>query len=173
MAPVAVSVSPPFDDQHTLYSGSVFPAAALEGCETALCLFSAAYLGRQDAYWVARAGLDATCVDIDGAKLDEMKPLYPSGWGWAQADVFEWAEMNRDNLFAHWDVVTLDPFTGLFERCANELPLWCSLANKSVVLGHGNYRLTRPAAPDGWTMTDIIKRSDFKGGVYWLVFQRD
>ena len=42
-----------------------------------------------------------------------------------------------------------------------------------VVLGHGNYRLREPEAPDEWSLVQRIKRSDFKGGCYWLVFARD
>lgn len=168
MVPVAHHT---FDDQHALYSGSVFPSFALEGCETALCLFSAAWLGKQDAYWVAKAGLVGTCVDLDGGRLAEMDDIYPDDWLFVHADVFEFAA-NWDG-FHHWDVVTLDPFTNLFERCADMLPTWCGLARKTVILGHGNYRLTEPTAPEGWALTRRIKRSDFKGGVYWLVYQRE
>lgn len=153
-----------FDDIEDLHSGSVYPR--LEGFQTALCLFCAEWHGRQDAYWIAKQGMTGTCVDLNAKHLREMQEVYPSGWEFIKADVYEW-ETDRT-----WDVVTLDPWTGQFERCADLLPRWCSLANHVVVLGHGNYRLTEPQAPDGWRQDVKIKRSDYKGGINWLVFRR-
>lgn len=158
-----------FTDIEDLYCGSVYPSFHREdGYETALCLFSAMWHGRQDVYWLAKAGITGTCVDLDGERLEQMREVYPDGWQFVEADVYEYAvEADRT-----WDVVTLDPWTGQFERCAWMLPLWCQLANRAVVLGHGNYRLPEPQAPDGWELADRIKRSDFKGGIYWYRFEK-
>lgn len=159
-----------FADLEDLYSGSVFPRREFfAGCETALCLFTAEWLGRQDVYWIAKQGIVGTCVDLNGDKLRQMQELYPDGWEFIEADVYEYAASAHNT----WDVVTLDPWTGQFARCADLLPLWTTLARKVVVLGHGNYRLERPEAPEGWSMVEVIRRGDFKGGVYWLVFTRD
>lgn len=148
------------------YCGTVYPTDLLDGCETALCLFSAAWHGRQDVYWLAKAGLVGTCVDLDGEKLAEMQAVYPDGWEFVEADVYDYVhDQPRE-----WDVVTLDPWTGQFERCADMIDVWCSLATKVVILGHGNYRLREPEAPEGWKLERKIRRSDFKGGINWLVF---
>lgn len=166
MAAVATAPSS-FEEIEDLYCGSVYPGPRFfEGCETALCLFSAMWHGRQDVYWLAKAGLTGTCVDLDGARLSEMAAVYPAGWEFVQEDVFEFAGATE----REWDVVTLDPWTGQFERCADLLPVWAGLARRVVVLGHGNYRLRVPEAPEGWRLVDRFKRSDFKGGIYWLVF---
>ena len=69
-----------------------------------------------------------------------------------------------------WDVVTLDPFTSLVDRCAEDIGLWCALARRVVVLG--TLTDTEIDEPDGWTVTDIRKRSDHHGGVYWTVLER-
>jgi len=168
----AVSAAPTVlrDIEH-LYCGSVFPGPQyFEGCETALCLFSAAWHGRQDAYWIAKYGMRGWCVDLDRGRLDEMKAVYPEGWGFFPGDAFEYVKAVQPGFF---DVITLDPFTNLFEKCADMLPTWCELANRVVVLGHGNYRLTEPPAPEGWSQVAKVKRSDFKGGIYWLAYARD
>ena len=160
------------DIEH-LYCGSVFPGPQFfEGCETALCLFSAAWHGRQDAYWIAKYGMRATCVDLDRGRLDEMREVYPRDWAFNREDVFVWTQRHQE-VGSRWDVITLDPFTNLFERCADMLPTWCELANRVVVLGHGNYRLKEPPAPEGWSQVSRVRRSDFKGGIYWLTYARD
>jgi hypothetical protein len=37
-------------------------------------------------------------------------------------------------------------------------------------LGTGSELEVRP--PPGWVLTDVRRRSDFKGGVYWAVVER-
>ena len=167
----AVAVAPAsFPEIENLYCGSVYPGPQyFKGCKTALCLFSAMWHGQQDVYWLAKAGLTGTCVDLNGGKLTEMEAVYPAGWEFVNADVFDYV----DGQQRRWDVATLDPWTGDFERCASMLPVWTALARKVVVLGHGNYRLREPEAPDGWHLADRFKRSDFKGGIWWLVFAHD
>jgi hypothetical protein len=170
---MAAVAAPEFVAIENLYCGSVFPNQdTFAECETALCLFSAEWHGMQDVYWLARQGIATHCVDLNGTKLQQMADVYPNEFSFTVCDVFEFADYALDDGQS-WDVVTLDPWTGLFERCANMLWVWTSLARKVVVLGHGNYRLPEPEAPDGWRLEQKIKRSDFKGGVYWLVFAHD
>lgn len=162
-----------FEDIEDLYCGSVYPGPQFfEGCSTALCLFCAEWYGMQDAYWIAKAGLTGTCVDLNADKLARMREVYPEGWEFETADAYEFAEKALEDG-RQWDALTLDPWTGQFQRCADLLTTWTTLARRVVVLGHGNYRLHRPEAPEGWSMVEAIKRSDFKGGIYWLVFARD
>ena len=163
-----------FEGIENLYCGSVYPNLNLFApkAETALCLFSAQWLGMQDAYWVAKAGLEGTCVDLQEDKLGQMRELYPEGWEFVTADVYDFAEESLAEG-RQWDVVTLDPWTGQFDKCANLIRTWTALARQMVILGHGNYRLSAPEAPEGWTLVETIRRSDFKGGIHWLVFTRD
>ena len=161
------------EDIENLYCGSVYPGPQFfEGCETALCLFSAEWLGKQDVYWLAKAGLQGTCIDLNGDKLRQMEEIYPRGWKFVEADAYEFAQESLERGL-RWDVLNLDPWTGQFDQCAKLIDTWTTLARKVVVLGHGNYRLTPPEAPEGWTLAQTIKRSDFKGHVDWLVFTRE
>lgn len=147
-------------------AGAKFPHEALVGSETALLCFCAAFLGRQDAFWVADAGLKGTCVDVDQEKLDAMWAVYPEGWEFVCADAFEFApETDRQ-----WDVVTLDPYTQDFTRTADNLPVWCRLARHKVLLGTGIGTVVTP--PPGWRMSEHMRRSDYDGGVYWTVLER-
>lgn len=147
-----------------LQAGAAYPGFVLEGCDNALILFAAGFLGKQDAYWVAEAGLRARCVDLDVEKLGEMRGLYPADWSWRCADVWEYADARQ------YDVVSLDPWTQDFQRCADMLPKWCGLAKRAVVLGTG--ATTEVLAPTGWRISDVRKRSDYDGGVYWTVLER-
>ena len=161
-----------FEDIENLYCGSVYPNLEEYAGGTALCLFCAEWLGMQDAYWVAKAGLKGTCVDLQDGKLLSMALRYPDGWEFTYDDVYDFAP-RAVSEGRQWDVVTLDPWTGQFQQCADLMGTWTALARKVVILGHGNYRLTPPEAPEGWTLSQTIKRSDYKGGIYWLVFTRD
>lgn len=147
-------------------SADVYPRTYLDGCETALVVFAAAFMGAQDAIWIHDAGLDATCIDHDARLLDLMRGLYPSGWEFLEVDAYEWLETAEGG----WDVVSVDSPTGHFERCAEWLPIFCRLARRLVVIGIGTD--THVEAPDGWEIVECIKRSDYEGGVYWSVLCR-
>ena len=142
------------------------PVGVLRDCRDALVLFAQAWYGMQDAYYVAAAGLDATCVDIRDHNFEAMRRLYPPSWEFVRADVFEFIE----DCERTWDVVTVDCPSGSFQRCADLLPELCSLAIRAVVLGSGTE--TRVAVPGGWTQTSRALRSSFNGGVYWTVLER-
>lgn len=161
-----------FEDIEDLYCGSVYPGKTLATSKTALCLFTAAWLGRQDVYWLAKQGLTGTCVDEAGERLERMRELYPEGWEFVTGDAYEYAQAALEEG-RQWDVVNLDPWTTQFSRCAELLDTWTTLARKVVIMGFGNYRAVRPEGPEGWTRTHDIMRSDFRGGVWWLVFQKD
>ena len=150
-------------------SGKAYPRQALRGHRRALILFAAGFLGRQDAFWVADAGMDATCVDVDEGKLRLMETLYPPSWAFVESDAFLFAESERA-LARTWDVVSLDPPTNLFDDCAQELPTWCGLAEHVVILGVG--KTTQWTVPDGWYTADVRERSMFRGGVYWAVIRK-
>ncbi len=147
---------------------ALYPSDALDGLTSAFMGFCAAFLGRQDCVPVADAGLDAVCVDIDEPRLDEMRPLYPVGWQFVHADVFNYAEM-RYAQGARWDVVSLDPPTNLFQEVADEAELWTNLARRAVILGTGNWTVLEE--PAGWEVTGIIRRSHFRGGAYWTILK--
>ena len=147
-----------------------YPRQLLRKGDTALILFAAGFHGRQDAWHCADRGLAGTCVDTDGALLAEMEAVYPEGWEWHEADVFSFA--------AHaaleermWDVVSLDPFTNLMDRCAEDLPMWCLLARRAVILGSGRFTVVDAHVPAGWRISDQRFRSDFHGGVCWRVLE--
>lgn len=153
------------DDIRDLHSGASYPGHLIRGRVDALVLFAAAWLGRQDAYWIYDAGLKATCVDRDQEKLDEMKALYPDTWEFVNGDVYDFAE----NTWDTWDVVSLDCPSDQFQKCADKLQLWCDLAHEAVILGTGVGTYYR--VPDGWKVSDVRKRSTYLGGVYWTCLE--
>jgi hypothetical protein len=142
-----------------------YPRALLHYGDTAAVLFAGAFYGKQDAYWLARAGARAVCVDTDGEKLEAMKAIYPAGWQFVVADVFDWVRITR----RRFDVVSLDPYTSDMDRCAELLPSWCRLARRLVIIGMKHD--TDLDAPDGWSIEGIRHRSSYCGGVYWGVLR--
>lgn len=142
-----------------------YPVDVLVGCETALIVFAAAFGGLNDAAWIADAGLTATCVDNDPEKLDRMWLEYPDAWEFVCMDAYEFASVDRQ-----WDIVSLDPFTNDFNRCADNIEAWCRLAKRTVVIGTGRDTILEP--PTGWKVTRSLFRTSYEGGVYWKVLER-
>jgi hypothetical protein len=143
-----------------------YPTRILEGAETGLVLFAAAFLGHNDAIHFAEAGMKATCVDVDESRLREMHALYPENWAFRLMDAWEYAETYP--VREAYDVVSCDTWTGdLMRRSLDSLELWCSLARKAVTV-----TLTTGAPytlPEGWVDTELYERAH---GVYWLVLER-
>lgn len=150
-------------------AGVTYPTQTLIGHKDALCMFCAAWHGRNDAYWLADAGLITTCVDLDATKLEQMAAIYPDGWTFSEWDAFAFAEVSAERGH-QWDVVSLDPFTNLIPQCVDMVPLWCQLARHVVILG--TLHDTPVWAPWGWRATEQRHRSDNYGGVYWTVLER-
>jgi hypothetical protein len=141
----------------------LYPTEILERCDSALILFAAAFLGEQDAAWIEEAGLLATCVDNDAARLAEMETLYPESWRFVVADVYEYA---NSEVFIR-DLVSVDCPSDQFDRAAQHLNLFCTLARVAVVLGTAPGQ--RVTAPDGWRRTRTVRRSPIAN---WTVLER-
>lgn len=145
-----------------------YPEWALQGCETALIVFAAEFGGMNDAAWIRDAGLRATCVDVNAEKLIDMEQWYPADWEFVVADAYnfhpeDWPHEGR------WDVVSLDPFTNHFQKCADNIAEWCAMARRAVIIGTGTDTVIK--SPAGWQQTDCVKRTDYQGGVYWTVLE--
>lgn len=143
-----------------------YPTDVLVGSHTALLLFSAGFLGFNDGSFIRDAGLVATCVDNNAVRLEEMRRGYPPTWEFVCADVYEWAPGER----RQWDVVSVDPWTNEFTRCADLVDVWCRLAKHAVILGTGVDTVLTP--PDGWRATRNVWRSNHADGVYWTLLER-
>lgn len=150
-------------------AGSVYPTRHLKRAETALVLFSSAFLGRQDAIFMLDAGISATCVDSDAQKLEEMRKLYPWEWNFVHDDVYRFAAVTEQE----WDVVSLDPPTNQSSLCAEMMHLWCALARQTVVLGGVSETHAQIKPPKGWRkLPKPLLRSTFMGGIFWTVLRK-
>jgi hypothetical protein len=144
-----------------------YPTDQIQDCHTALLLFGAGFLGGNDGWHIAQAGLSATVVDTDDAKLNEMRNLYPDDWRFVCDDAFSFAHKLSLGSF---DLVSVDPFTNLAGWCLTDLPVWTGIARKAVTLGTTESALDGWAGPPtGWTHTDTITRNT---GIYWLVLRK-
>ncbi len=153
---------------HDEFYGRSYPCEVLSGCETALILFAAGFYGRQDAYWIAEAGLIGTCVDHDVEKLLDMTRIYPPSWKFLVDDVYKFAERTGDR----WDVVSIDCPSNDFERCAELTSLWCDLARHAVILGASRESGKIARARSGsWGLAEMRWRSTFAGGTYWALLE--
>lgn len=142
-----------------------YPSRLLPVGGTGLCLFAAAFLGAQDAYHMAIAGMELDLVDADGDRLREMAPLYPLARRHVK-DAWEYAEQAREIGYV-WDVVSVDSWTGEIEpRVMGSLDLWCSLASVMVTVTHTDD--FEYMVPDGWAGR-VFRRTPLAN---WLVLTR-
>lgn len=140
-----------------------YPTDKLQGCETALLLFGAGFLGMNDAIHVADAGMHGTVVDTDREMLERMLPLYPADWVFVEGDAWWFAE----HIGASFDVVSVDCFTGDAELKAHQtIGRWCSMASRLVTMT--KTRSTPPVSVLGWE-SSLMRRS---GRADWLVLER-
>lgn len=151
--------------EHVAMEARIYPDHLLEGCETGLCLFAAGFLGHNDAIHFALAGMQTTCLDLDGQRIREMSRLYPAEWEFLVDDAFGFIEATEEQ----WDVVSADPWTVEFQKVADRVGLLCARARKVVTIGTG--MRTRVIPPSGWRVSERVERSRHRGGVYWTVIE--
>jgi hypothetical protein len=144
-----------------------FPFQLLEDCETGLCMFSAAFLGINDAVHFAMSGVRTTCVDVNAGRLEQMRRIYPEDWTFIECDAWTYAEAARREEVV-WDAVCVDPYTGdAMNRSMETLDLWLSLARRVLIAGTDVFPFAPPAL---WNVrTKYVRRAP---DVYWLALER-
>lgn len=143
-----------------------YPAYLLAGAETGLCLFSAAFLGVNDAIHFARKRIVTTCVDVDGDKLEQMQAIYPPGWEFVEGDAFVVAELAAAGG-RQWDAVSVDPFLGDAEnRVRRNLETFLALARDVITITIP--RTLRIPEVAGWTASTFPRSRS----AAWLVMRR-
>tara|TARA_Y100000590_G_scaffold457128_1_gene609082 strand:- start:1585 stop:2196 length:612 start_codon:yes stop_codon:yes gene_type:complete len=157
--------------------------------ESALIPFCAAFLGENDVKYFINVN-NVTLIDLDKDKIEIMKNEkynYKSDWNFIIGDC--WIEMDKlieNNTF--FDVVSVDCWTTQIEEMINlHFKNIYKIANKYVVLiyskefdekyGLNKSKETIQAYIEKKyefkvNLIDMIKRSNFKGGIYWLVFKK-
>lgn len=144
-----------------------YPTQYLEGLATGVCLFGAAFLGTNDAVHFWEAGLETQVVDVDFARMAEMRRLYPPEWNFVVMDAWQYAEGCARNEVA-FDAVSVDCFTGDAElRALSSLELWTSIANELVTVTATPGKPFR--VPDGWK----VSRHWRSALASWLCLRRD
>lgn len=166
-----------------------FPVRVLAGAGSAACFFCAAYLGRQDAIHVHDAAVrDVYLCDLDAEKVAAMRAIYPAAWRFELGDAYRLAErlLRRG---AQFDVVIADAWAGHADRLLTKtFPLWYGLARRHLVLmAPMPWFRTQGAepTPDGAAaalrrlhrldvvVEELVFRSDWMGGSWWLVVRKD
>ena len=171
------------DDVRASADPATFPREVLAGATSAACFFGAAFRGRNDAIHLADAGLaEVVVVDVDAEKLGEMRAIYPAPWRWTVGDAYSVArDMAERGEKA--DVVVVDAWQRDCEQALAELPLWCAIARRHVVVtvakpwldAHGVR--DNPASLSAWLagrgiaakVASLHRRADWSGGTWWLV----
>jgi hypothetical protein len=150
---------------------SAYPTTLIPGCASAALLFCKGRIGVGDGYWYKDSGIsDVACVDIDQTTIGQYRMVYPSAWSYVLADPFTWAAQQTRT----WDIVSVDIPEDVTGDLFASLPSWTVLASKYVVATIEGYNAegdAGKAVPDGWTLSDVIKRAEYDDGrvYHWLV----
>ena len=111
---------------------ATFPVDLLPGHHSALLLFCAGFLGRNDGIHLWDAGIrDVQGIDNDETLVTQMRKLYP-GWKIDVSDVYHWASRHAGT--EQWELVVL----GMLDH---DVP-------------------NSPASHERWKMTRIVERND-------------
>lgn len=170
--PDAEALAYPLDLLHQLWKS-----------QSVLLLFGSGRGGAADGRWVADAGfVNVTVIDWDAATLDPMMAKAPETWVKEEADILAWA---NDPLTwgRQWDHVSADPPSQLAPQIIELLPVWLRHARRQATItvyrhcfaGEGEPTLEAPELanpPAGWRYTRLVRRSGFRGGIYWLCCER-
>lgn len=155
--------------------GLAYPTRILEGCESGLLLFASGRGGQTDG-WAFSDLSPVVAVDWDHGTLERLKKAAPSHWDFILEDAFEFAQ----TYGSQFDVVSVDAPSHFAPTLIEHIPLWLSIAGKAATItvyrhcfaGQPSLQAPELEAPNGWRFTDLIKRSEFRGGIYWLVAER-
>lgn len=172
----------------------VFPADEIEPGDSVLDLMCAGFYGANAAIHVIdRKPSRYVGVDIDGAKLDAMRAIYP-------ADVCEFENQLAEDAGAcfliaakRFDVVICDPWTQGIASWMTRLRVLKMITRKRLILGtcdswlkaHGME--STPMDMTAWACREtvrspiggvqpiacarVIRRSDHLGGTFWTVWR--
>ncbi len=167
----------------------IFPTDIVNGSESALSFFCAAFLGVNDAVHLHKKGLkELLLVDVNEEKLNAMREIYLGDEvGFEHGDAFRVARALR-HRGRKFDIVITDPWSNIMQRTSvTDLPLFAALANKCYLSGltgvdfeemgikpdvralnkylakngRGDYRVDRL----------ILRNPGHQGGVYWVIFK--
>lgn len=143
-----------------------YPGLLLPEGGTALSLFSAGFLGRNDVIHFARKSMRIDCVDVDREKMWDMAMIYPQVMTFHVKDAWEFT-VEAFESGQKWNVVSVDPFMGdAADKARDTLRAWCSLATDLVTM---TVDPKRPLwAPPGW-MAYLFPRSPLAA---WMVLRR-
>lgn len=164
-----------------------FPTRLLNDCHSAASFFCAHFYGKNDTVHLWAMGVpDVVMVDINVAKLEAMRKMYPPEWEVVAGDAFAAARAFQA-AGRTFDVVVCDTNTGMGPRVAfDEFNVFHSLCRKHLILMYNptmfaTLGVPPEAAPlsDALSQrlgrevlaTDVIRRSSHAGGIYWCVFQ--
>ena len=107
-----------------------------------------------------------------------MAPLYPVDWRFVVDDAFLFARRAAAQRHS-WDLVSADLPSDLPLEMVEALPLWWAIADRFVVSTICRHNFPGepnmddlPEPPQGWYYANMIQRSEYRGGMWWLVSER-
>lgn len=153
-----------------------YPVDLLHDIDSVLLLFASGFGGINDGCHVREAGIaQVTAVDTDAVTLAAMEAEYPDHWEFEQMDAFGLCRYTT----RRWQLVSADLPSSMPLEMVDRLPLFTRVAERyvvSTVCRHnfpGEVSLEElPAAPEGWRYRQLVRRSDYRGGIWWLVSER-
>lgn len=153
-----------------------YPWSLIKPTDKVVCLFVAAFGGRNDLAFVRESGAKmVAAIDLDAAKLQAMRANYPEEWVFAACNGFGALVSAMDNEAAHCDVLTSDPWSGDMEQtCVEVIDAMLKVARRVVIFGcseHHKDAAVREFAVKGHAVTVTPRDGSPKLQTYWLTVE--
>lgn len=152
-------------------ANTAYPSDLLSGCQTGLLLFGAGFYGRNDGIHFYDAAIDATVVDSDSVKVQDMYGIYVVGdrslerWDWIITDAFEY--MRNVGIHEYWDVVSVDCPMNLIPRCYGHADQFAASANKLLTITCSAHTDPSGKRIPGWEWRGLRPRTEQSAWATW------
>lgn len=142
---------------------SNFPIEYVSDNDKVLCLFSAAFGGKNDVLHLVEKGVKNVYVlDNDYHKLIDLSRN--TGYKMLYWDAFTYLNQ-ADTVF---DVIISDHYTNVDERIHKEyFERLKRMCRKWLILGIAQKYMDKHGKPDG----EYVQRSEYEGGIFWRVIK--
>jgi hypothetical protein len=144
-----------------------FPIEKIGVEDSVLCLCCAAFEGANDVIHIYEKGVEGVFL-VDNNEEALLRVARKYGYPCKVSDWKAYIDKCIRNE-RRYDVIVLDGWTDMDEEVWGTLDDILQVCNKVAIIGMSDAY----AKEKGYDMSAAVKRSDYGGGVYWVICEKD